>query len=560
MAPTTVKQNVLVYDRIDQNRRKTILLVAIAILSVIPFVAAVSYGAADWTLAQFGHRSISQAEADDLQRVIASQRAEEIRTEEDAQIEQQVRANIEKLRQARIENERLKWRVTSVFAFGVIAVLGLLFWSIASSPTSQVLAMCGARPAGPAEAEAKRILENLAIGAGLPTPKLYIIDSPVPNAFAAGMDPKTSVVAVTHGLLALMDHRELEGVLAHEISHIGNRDTRLNTVVTAIAIFLRLPYLMRKRATEARRAAENTHSWTPYRRRYRVYTLAMLPIYIYVFFIAPLLAAIIRAAISRSREYQADADAALLTRSPEGLLRALAKIRGAGSALPGSNSLIAHLYFSDPAKVEGLMSFYRVNLLATHPPLEDRINRLLEFNDGVPIAVLEAAARTGLDFARDHPVLKTPGSADTMAQDELSVLTTGTPMGRVYRVLSDTRVYDKSDLKSATVANLKAGALIVVFDNPGKFRQVLTHDQTFGYMPGTVKLLRVDMLPAEIHDPAARAAVLAQSLPAASEVRASGVLKSHGNDRLTPAQMALTTAVGLLVFVGIFLVMLKFGN
>ena len=117
-----------------------------------------------------------------------------------------ITAQATKMEQQREENDRLRWKVTLVFALGITGVLGLLFWSLASSPTSQVLAMCGARPAGPAEEPAKRLLENLSIGAGLPVPKLYVIDTPVPNAFAAGMDPSRSVVAVTQGLLALLDH------------------------------------------------------------------------------------------------------------------------------------------------------------------------------------------------------------------------------------------------------------------------------------------------------------------------------------------------------------------
>src|SRR6058998_3315416 len=129
-----------------------------------------------------------------------------------------------------------------VIGCGLIAVLGVLFWGIASSPTSKLLVQAGARPAGEEESEAKRLLENLAIGAGLPPPKLYIIDSSAPNAFAAGMNPEHAVVAVTSGALALLsDKRELEGVLAHELSHIGNHDIRLNTIVASIALFLRIP-------------------------------------------------------------------------------------------------------------------------------------------------------------------------------------------------------------------------------------------------------------------------------------------------------------------------------
>ena len=280
----------------------------------------------------------------------------------------------------------------------------------------------------------------------------------------------------------------------------------------------------------------------------------------------------IRAAISRSREYQADADAALLTRYPEGLLRALAKIRGAGSVVSGNNAVISHLYFADPSAQGTFMSLFGANMLATHPPVEDRINRLMEFNGAVSIPSLEAAARTGVDFARDHPALKTPGTADTMGHDELSVLTNGNPMGRVFRVLSDATLYDRPDLRSATVAKVKAGALLVVFDDPGKFRQVLTHDETFGYMPAAIKLQRVDMLPSEIHDPAARKSALealeAQNPAAAArtplagtaQVAATVVAQAAGSNKLTGAQLAVATGIFIVVFMGLFMVLVKFGN
>jgi heat shock protein HtpX len=171
----------------------------------------------------------------------------------------------------------------------------------------------GAQPAGESEAEAKRILENLAIGAGLPTPMLYVIESSVPNAFAAGMDPRHAVVAITGGALRLFgDKRELEGVLAHEMSHIGNHDIRLNTKVAAIALFLRIPYLMFRRELAS-------NNW-PYGRSQRglgLWELALSPIGIYILFVAPIPATLIRAAVSREREFLADADAALLPRSSE---------------------------------------------------------------------------------------------------------------------------------------------------------------------------------------------------------------------------------------------------
>jgi len=284
-----------------------------------------------------------------------------------------------------------------------------------------------------------------------------------------------------------------------------------------------------------------------------VFTLAMLPAVVYVFVVAPILATLIRSAISRSREYLADADAALLTRNPEGLLRALAKIAGAGSVVAVSNPVIAHLYFADPQPPGLAMGLFRGSLLATHPPIEKRISRLMEFNGGVPAAAIEQAIHEGKEFTRFHP----PVAIDTLEpfkQDEISVLTAGNPMGRVFRVLSETSIYDRPDVRSFIVARVRAGALLVVFDDPGRFRQVLTPDQTFGYMPASVRIQKIDMLPAEIHDPAARAA--AES----AAVAAQAVVQAAASRRLTPVQVVIAAALGVTVFAGIFLVMLKFGG
>jgi hypothetical protein len=359
------------------------------------------------------------------------------------------------------------------------------------------------------------------------------------------------VVVVTQGLLSLLDRRELEGVLAHELSHIGNRDTRLNTVVAAIALFLRLPYLMRQRRRRERKAG---YQLSAYRRGFRRMSLILLPLYIYVFFIAPVIAAIIRAAISRRREYLADADAALLTRFPEGLLRALAKIGGAGSVVDGANPVISHLYFADPAGAGATAGLLRGNLLATHPPIEQRIARLMEFNGGVPASVVQEAVRQGQQYTREHPPIAAAGLTEAATRDELSVLTVGNPMGRVYRALGATPLYDQPDARSAVLAQIDAGALIVVFDDPGKFRQVLNHNQTFGYIPASIKLQRLDMLPAEVYDPEARAAAESAQSAATAVAAASAESQAAG---LTRTQIAIAVAFGLVAFAGIFLILLK---
>src|SRR5579871_1562541 len=141
MTPT-VTQSVLVYDRIAQNRRKTVFLVAIAILSIVPFIAGLSYLAAQWTLSQLGHHVISSDIDERLQKSLAAQPPPgSVRTEYDSAVEREIEADLAKIHRTRVENEILQWKVTIVFAFGLMGVLGLMFWSLASSPTSQVLAM-----------------------------------------------------------------------------------------------------------------------------------------------------------------------------------------------------------------------------------------------------------------------------------------------------------------------------------------------------------------------------------------------------------------------------------
>ncbi len=556
----SASQPVLVYDRIAQNRRKTVVLLVLAVALTLPFIAAVSFSVSEFLVAQFGPRPrLSHMDEASLRQDLA--RHGNSGTSETAfshDIYRRLEVHAAEMREQRQREDeaiaRFRLQTMVVVAAGVTALLALLFWTVASSPTSKVLTMCGARPAGSSENQARKILENLAIGAGLPVPKLYVINSPTPNAFAAGTDPAHSVVAVTQGLLTLLEYRELEGVLAHELSHIGNHDTRLNTVVTALALFLRLPYLLLKRRISQH--TQNHYEYIPLRRRglFRLmFTLAMLPAIFYVFVVAPILATIIRSAISRSREFLADADAALLTRNPEGLLRALAKIAGAGSAVSVSNPVISHLYFADPQPAGVGLGLFRGGLLATHPPIEKRIARLMEFNAGVSAAAIEQAVHEGKEFTQFHPPVALE-TLEPIKQDEISVLTAGNPMGRVFRVLSATSLYDRPDVRSFIVARVKAGALLVIFDDPGRFRQVLTPDQTFGYMPASVKTQKVDMLPAEIHDPAARAAM--ESAP----IAAPAVANAAAGPRLTPWQVVAATAFGLTVFTGIFLVMWKFGG
>lgn len=212
------------------------------------------------------------------------------------------------------------------------------------------------------------LVENLSITAGIPMPKVYIIDDPSPNAFATGRDPEHSSVAVTTGLLRLLDKTELEGVLAHEISHIKNYDTRLMILAAVLVGALIMLGDWMSRGSLLRRDRKEGGG-------------IFIIIGLLFIVLAPLVGELIKLAISRKREYLADASGALLTRYPEGLANALQKIRDAGMPMRQTSNATNHLWISDPKakslgeKVSGF--------LATHPPINERIHLLNNMLDKV---------------------------------------------------------------------------------------------------------------------------------------------------------------------------------
>lgn len=233
-----------------------------------------------------------------------------------------------------------------------------------------VLSLNRARPASREEFfDFYTVTENLAITAGLPKPKLYVIDDPAPNAFATGRDENHAVVCATTGLLGAMTRPELEGVIAHELSHVKNRDMLLMTVAVVLAgfvalvanIFLRISF------------------WGGGRRDDRGGGNALLMILAVVgIILAPLAAKLIELAISRRREYLADASGALLTRYPEGLASALEKIGAYSAPMKSANLATAHLFIGDPfGPKSGDSSGWIERLFSTHPPIPDRIKALL---------------------------------------------------------------------------------------------------------------------------------------------------------------------------------------
>jgi len=217
--------------------------------------------------------------------------------------------------------------------------------------------------------ELYNIVENLSITAGLPMPKVYLIHEKQPNAFATGRDPKHAVVAVTEGLLEKLDRSELEGVLAHELSHIGNRDMLLSTVIVVLVGFISIISDIFLRSAlwgglGRRDDRENGQAGT-------ILMVAGIALSI----LAPIGAALIQLAISRKREFLADASGALLTRYPEGLALALKKISSDATPMRAANNTTAHLWLDDPFKGQKKTSWVR-KLFMTHPPIEERIAAL----------------------------------------------------------------------------------------------------------------------------------------------------------------------------------------
>jgi heat shock protein HtpX len=213
------------------------------------------------------------------------------------------------------------------------------------------------------------VVENLCIGSGLPMPKIYIIDDTAPNAFATGRDPQHATVVVTSGLLQKLDKLELEGVIAHELSHVKNYDIRLMTLVVVLVglVALLADFMLRFTWFGAGRRPINRG------RGEGMAGAIILIAAIVAVILAPLVAELLRLAISRGREYLADASGALLTRYPEGLARALEKIDADTEPLEVANKATAHLYIANPLK--GHESWAN-NLFSTHPPIKERIRRL----------------------------------------------------------------------------------------------------------------------------------------------------------------------------------------
>jgi heat shock protein HtpX len=238
-----------------------------------------------------------------------------------------------------------------------------------------VLASSRAREVSAAdEPRLHNLVEGLAIAAGVPKPRIYVVPEQAPNAFATGRDPEHASIAVTQGLLATMNRVELEGVIGHELAHVLDRDMLLGTIVATLvgAVVLMAEFLMRSwlwGGLGGRRGNDSNGGPA---------TLILFGIGFALMVIAPIAGEIIKRAVSRNREFLADAQGAMLTRYPPGLAAALRKIAASPTAMHSANNATAHLWLSQPSRIEGEKLGPMERIFATHPPIAERIQRLEE--------------------------------------------------------------------------------------------------------------------------------------------------------------------------------------
>ena len=271
--------------------------------------------------------------------------------------------------------------------FGVLSALASFYRG-----DQLVLASSHAQEIGPQQAPALfNVVNEMAVAAGVPMPKVYIIEDPSPNAFATGRDPQHSSVAITSGLLSKLNREELQGVIGHEMSHIRNYDIRFTLIVGVLVgsiallaqIFLRYTFWF----GGGRRSNNDNNSGGG------GLAVIFLVVGIVMAILAPIFTTLVQMAVSRQREYLADASSVELTRNPHGLESALAKLAADNESLHSANGATQHLYIVNPLKKLGGGSA----LFSTHPPIVDRINRLRQLTGDSPMDPTEVRQLTGLE-------------------------------------------------------------------------------------------------------------------------------------------------------------------
>jgi heat shock protein HtpX len=369
---------ILIYDRIDANRRKTLLLLGVFAIVLLPVV---------FYLGQYLTFILGLFMVIPILSTVFGE--------------------------SMISHD---WFILGLSGFSTLLLTVLTIYLVYLYSARLVLHITKARPLKPEEGrELRRLTENLSIGSGLPQPRLMIMDSMATNAFSTGLTPEQATLVVTQGLLEALDRRELEGVIAQELSQIGNYDMRLSTILAAMVTILWWPLSSVKRfltdpSAKGSRAGGCLTLFlfvtllqgliglvlaqgTPM----AGIILAALLLLTFVLVAAPILCLLIYRAISRSREFLADADAALLTRHPAGLAQALEKMGVAGNARMPVSRALAALFIVNPLPPEDV--YFGTQLFSPHPPLEARIELLTRMG-GVTAAMLQKAREAGITFSR----------------------------------------------------------------------------------------------------------------------------------------------------------------
>jgi len=417
-----------------------------------------------------------------------------------------------------------------VVALAILIAYPIVLYLIYSHPKELVLRLAGARPAGALEDEFQHAVADLSKRMGVPKPSAYVIESASPNTFSTGLDPAHAAIVVTTGLLQLLNPAEREAVLAHEFSHIVNLDTRVSTLSAAMIAVLRLPWdIFRNLRPWILRRAKAGSEYSV------VYSVTMSYIYGTVFFaalltwilplwslvywfgdrsatifailspsvllesateagetlvwlmlipawvllVAPMLAPLLRSFTHFTRELLADADAASLTGSPDGIIGALCKLKGARSQELPVHRAIGHLCIVDPAAhALGVAS-------ATHPQIEQRIARAGDAGSGISAHTAKALEEMGASHSgRDVHVSADPNQRAAPRVDS--------NVGTQYCLRAPAELLETPDPKSIVLLKLPAGAQVVVFEKSGRFFQTVSQSGVFGFLPVETPMQRLD--------------------------------------------------------------------
>jgi heat shock protein HtpX len=489
----------LVYDRIDANRRKTRLLLVLFALAVLPVVSGSAVFIVPWRAM---YASAVQAYLASLQGQPGFHPGPEI-------------------------VDLLAAPAPVLWLYGGVLLVSITVVVLAFAAATNFLILrygsrvllrdAGARPIGSGEErDLVQLVENLCIGAGLPLPRIHVIESESPNAFAIGRNPHDASLVVTRGLLTLLNRRELEGAIAHELSHIGNHDITVSTTLAALVGTLSLPlrlfsywfggvevlvplgvmcvpillyviiYRFDVLDLALLRSGEFWQGIPSYLVWWSVYAIVAA---LYAVFGAPVVALFIRQAVSRQREFLADADAALLTRDPEALALALVKIGAvSGERLPVGEATV-HLYFVDPL----LKGSWLHGAFPSHPPLEQRIELLARMGNGITPAAVQAARDAA---ASVHASAGTPTETTATNDHAFSGVYQRSgdvdPQHRLAPSSGDahtlTPLYEKPDGWSRVLTQLRDSAAVTPIATEGAFVRINTADGQAGYVSRSAPL------------------------------------------------------------------------